>query len=99
MTLIPRWLHRGYDAAFEPLVQRLIHARVHPNTITVFGTLVLLGSALAFALSVPRLGGALLLASGAMDTVDGKIARGGGLTTRFGAFFDSTLDRVGESAL
>lgn len=99
MTLIPRWLRRSYDAAFEPLVARLIRAQVRPNTITVLGTLVLLGSAAAFAAGFPRIGGLLVLASGALDTVDGKIARGGGLTTPFGAFFDSTLDRVGESAL
>jgi CDP-diacylglycerol--glycerol-3-phosphate 3-phosphatidyltransferase len=47
----------------------------------------------------PRWGGALLLASGLFDILDGQVARLGTLSTKFGAFYDSTLDRVGESAV
>jgi CDP-diacylglycerol--glycerol-3-phosphate 3-phosphatidyltransferase len=39
------------------------------------------------------------LASGLVDILDGQVARIGGLSTKFGAFYDSTLDRVGESAV
>jgi CDP-diacylglycerol--glycerol-3-phosphate 3-phosphatidyltransferase len=46
-----------------------------------------------------HLGGALFLLSGALDMVDGKVARGGTGNTRFGAFYDSTLDRIGDAAL
>jgi CDP-diacylglycerol--glycerol-3-phosphate 3-phosphatidyltransferase len=45
-----------------------------------------------------RLGGALLLLSGLADTLDGQVARGGAMVTKFGAFYDSTLDRVGDGA-
>src|SRR5207247_954567 len=44
-------------------------------------------------------GGFLLLFSGVFDMVDGRVAREGSMTTTFGAFYDSTLDRVGEAAL
>src|SRR5213076_3599561 len=55
--------------------------------------------AMSFALGKTRWGGFLLLLSGVFDMVDGRVAREGGMTTTFGAFYDSTLDRVGESAL
>jgi len=41
----------------------------------------------------------LLLASGVFDILDGQVARQGGMMTTFGAFYDSTLDRVGEAAV
>jgi len=55
-------------------------------------------SAVAYGLGGVRLGGALLLLSGVVDTFDGAVARGSGKVSRFGAFYDSTLDRVGDGA-
>jgi len=71
---------------------------VRPNTITTIGTGLVLVSALAFGLGHIRIGGALLLLSGVTDTLDGQVARGGAMVTKFGAFYDSTLDRVGDGA-
>jgi CDP-diacylglycerol--glycerol-3-phosphate 3-phosphatidyltransferase len=99
MTLIPAPVRRGFDAVLEPIVRSLIGGRVSPNAITTVGTGVLVGSAIAYGYGYVRLGGALLLFSGVLDMVDGKVARGGGRITRFGAFYDSTLDRLGEAAL
>lgn len=99
MTLIPGFLRRGAEAALDPLVTRLIAARVSPNLITTVGTLILVGGGVAFATGMVRLGAALLLLSGVFDMLDGRVARGGEGITRFGAFYDSTLDRVGESVL
>ena len=99
MTIIPSVLRRGLEATIAPLVSALIRAQVSPNVLTTLGTLVLLGSGLAFGFGIARLGGAFLLLSGVMDMLDGRVARGGGVVTKFGAFYDSTLDRIGESAL
>ncbi len=55
-------------------------------------------SALAYGVGAIRLGGALLLVSGIVDTLDGQVARGGAMVTKFGAFYDSTLDRIGDGA-
>jgi CDP-diacylglycerol--glycerol-3-phosphate 3-phosphatidyltransferase len=99
MSLIPGIVRRGYEGALAPVVRALIDARVSPNTITTIGTVVLGASAVAFGFGAVRLGGLLLLLSGMMDTLDGRVARGSGGVTKFGAFYDSTLDRVGESAL
>jgi len=79
-------------------VQSLIRAGVRPNTITTIGTGLVLVSALAYGLGHVRIGGLLLLLSGVADTLDGQVARGRAMVTRFGAFYDSTLDRVGDGA-
>jgi CDP-diacylglycerol--glycerol-3-phosphate 3-phosphatidyltransferase len=91
-------LEKPFYAAVNPLVERLIRAGVRPNTITTVGTGLVLVSAVAYGLGHIRLGGALLLLSGLADTLDGQVARGGAMVTKFGAFYDSTLDRVGDGA-
>jgi CDP-diacylglycerol--glycerol-3-phosphate 3-phosphatidyltransferase len=99
MSLIPNPVRRGFEATLVPLVDRLIAANVNPNTITTIGTLIVIGSGVAFGLGWVRLGGALLLLSGIGDMLDGRVARGGNVVSKFGAFYDSTLDRVGDAAL
>jgi len=91
-------LEKPFYATVNPLVERLIRAGVRPNTITTVGTGLVLVSALAYGLGQIRLGGLLLLLSGITDTLDGQVARAGAMVTRFGAFYDSTLDRVGDGA-
>ncbi len=91
-------LEKPFYAAVSPLVDRLIRAGVRPNTITTIGTGLVLVSAVVYASGHIRIGGLLLLLSGVADTLDGQVARGGAMVTRFGAFYDSTLDRVGDGA-
>jgi CDP-diacylglycerol--glycerol-3-phosphate 3-phosphatidyltransferase len=79
-------------------VDRLIRNGVKPNTITTIGTGFVLLSAVAYGVGWIRLGGALLLLSGLADSLDGQVARAGAMVTRFGAFYDSTLDRIGDGA-
>jgi len=91
-------LERPYYALVRPPVNALIRAGVRPNTITTVGTGFVLLSAIAYGMGHVRWGGALLLVSGVVDTLDGQVARGGAMETRFGAFYDSTIDRVGDGA-
>ena len=91
-------LEKPFYATVNPVVKRLIRAGVRPNTITTVGTGLVLVSAVVYATGHVRIGGALLLLSGIADTLDGQVARGGAMVTRFGAFYDSTLDRVGDGA-
>ena len=91
-------LEKPFYAAVNPLVERLIRAGVRPNTITTIGTGLVLVSAVVYATGHIRIGGLLLLLSGVADTLDGQVARGGAMVTRFGAFYDSTIDRVGDGA-
>ncbi len=99
MTFIPRWVQKPFDAVLTPLARSLGERGVTPNAITTVGTLVLVASGVAFAAHGVRLGGLLLLLSGVCDVLDGKVARGNGLVTTFGAFYDSTLDRIGEAVM
>lgn len=91
-------LERPYHASVRPMVDWFIRSGVQPNTITTIGTGLVLASAVAYGAGSIRLGGFLLLLSGVMDTFDGAVARATQRVTRFGAFYDSTLDRVGDGA-
>ncbi|HUK21291.1 MAG TPA: CDP-alcohol phosphatidyltransferase family protein [Gemmatimonadales bacterium] len=99
MNLIPQAVRRNATNLLNPLVLLLIRMHVRPNAITTVGTLVVIASGVAFALGRAHWGGFLLLFSGIFDMLDGRVARDGAAGTTFGAFYDSTLDRVGESAL
>lgn len=98
MKLFPAGVERGYYTATGPLVRWLVRSGIRPNTITTVGTLLVVISAFLFGFGYIRTGGLVLLLSGAMDTLDGAVARLGAKTTRFGAFYDSTLDRISDGA-
>jgi CDP-diacylglycerol--glycerol-3-phosphate 3-phosphatidyltransferase len=75
---------------------RLIESRLTPNAISMTG---LLGNAIAAVLVTQRLfflAGVAFVLGSVMDTLDGRYSRMSGKGTPFGAFLDSTLDRVEE---
>lgn len=98
MKLVPKFVEQGFLTATLPLADWLRRHRISPNTITTIGALFVVVSAVAYALGWVRLGGILLLGSGIVDTLDGQVARHGHQVSKFGAFYDSTLDRVGDGA-
>src|SRR5213083_3511688 len=99
MNVIHQRVRDGFGKLIEPLAVVFIRLHIRPNLITTVGTLVVIASATAFGLGWVRPGGLLLLVSGLFDLLDGRVARRADMTTTFGAFYDSTLDRVGEAAL
>jgi CDP-diacylglycerol---glycerol-3-phosphate 3-phosphatidyltransferase len=70
-----------------------------PNSLTLIGLLLNVGVALVLASGQLVLGAVLFLMANAFDTLDGTMARLTGRVTRFGAFFDSTLDRYAEAVV
>jgi phosphatidylglycerophosphate synthase len=72
---------------------------VNPNVLTVIGTLVSVGAGVAFAFAYFGWGAVLILVGGVFDLVDGVIARHHKITSAFGAFLDSTLDRLADMAI
>jgi len=98
VKLITKPVERAFYAVTKPVVDSLIRLGVSPNAITTIGTLLVVLSAVAFGLGAVRLGGLLYIVSGIVDTLDGQVARAKGQVTVFGAFYDSTLDRVGDGA-
>jgi len=83
---IDGWIH-----SFFPF---LFWRPINPDLLTVVGMVVAGSAGLAFAAGAFRLGGGLLILGGFFDLVDGVVARHFEISTRFGAFLDSTLDRV-----
>ncbi|MBW2541893.1 MAG: CDP-alcohol phosphatidyltransferase family protein [Deltaproteobacteria bacterium] len=82
------WIHTAFPFLFvRPL---------NPNLLTVLGAIGSIVAAAAFAEGWLVCGGILMLASGFFDLVDGVVARHRGIATRFGAFLDSTLDRLAD---
>lgn len=80
----------------DPLVKGLIRAGVHPNAVTTLGFLVTLMSGWFFHLDHVRTAGVFVLLGGLLDILDGRVARESGLASKFGSFYDSTLDRISE---
>ena len=70
---------------------------VTPNMVTLIGLLLTVGVAAVLANGSLFLGGWLLMAAAIFDLFDGALARATNQTSRFGAFFDSIMDRYGEA--
>lgn len=80
----------------DPVARVLLGARLRPNQLTVFGLCCSGFATVAFAAGRPRLGGVLLGLAGALDLLDGALARASGQVSPFGAFLDSVLDRYSD---
>jgi CDP-diacylglycerol--glycerol-3-phosphate 3-phosphatidyltransferase len=90
---IKKWI----DQILKPVCQGLIVLKVHPNMVTLAGVLVTVMVPYAMVQERWVAAGCWLLFAGFFDVLDGSLARNGALTGRFGAFFDSSLDRVSEA--
>ncbi len=88
-----------FDTTIRRVVPFLFHPRVHPNALSAVGTAVSLLAAADFAAGNFRRGALLTALGGAFDLTDGVVARAQGRATRFGAFLDSSLDRLVDVAL
>src|SRR3954470_1462808 len=89
----PRPTARDYQALAR---NRLIESRLTPNAISLTGLLLcLVAAGLVFA-DHYFLGGVAFIVGSICDTLDGRYSRMSGKGTSFGAFLDSTLDRMEE---
>lgn len=86
-------------AWFLPIARRLADRGVTPDAITIAGLAFSLLAALLFARGSFLAAAFVLALTGLCDMLDGDVARLRGVVSPFGAFLDSTLDRVGEGAL
>jgi len=100
---------QGYTTGARSLASRsitgLTRTRITPNALTTSGVgLCLAASVVVFFENRNEwlfywLGAVLFVVGSILDILDGALARAGGKTTPFGAFLDSTTDRVGEGAM
>src|ERR671919_1210555 len=72
---------------------------IHPNTLTLIGLLINVGAAVALGLDQFLMAGVIMLVANIFDFIDGKVAHITNTVSRFGAFWDSTLDRFSDIAL
>jgi CDP-diacylglycerol--glycerol-3-phosphate 3-phosphatidyltransferase len=83
----------------DPIGVRLERAGWTANVLTVAGVVIASGAAVAIGAGELRLGLVLLVAAAVPDLLDGPVAKAAGPTSKRGAFFDSTADRVTDSLL
>lgn len=84
----------------DPVASTLLRTGVSPDAVTVAGTLgVLVGALVFFPRGMFFTGTAIVFFSVLTDLVDGAMARRLGRTSRFGAWLDSTCDRVADAAI
>jgi CDP-diacylglycerol--glycerol-3-phosphate 3-phosphatidyltransferase len=109
-TIRLRRVKQGYTVGARSLasrsVTRLAKTGVTPNVLTTTGVSLCLVAAILVPfenrgdkLLVYWLAAAIFVVGSLLDILDGALARVGGKSTPFGAFFDSTTDRVGEGAM
>ena len=96
MKLLPDWIKNGYLRLVDPVANWMVRRGVHPNTITVFGTLCTVTGGVIYATGHIRTGGWFLGLTALFDVMDGTVARRSNQSSTFGAFLDSTLDRVAD---
>jgi phosphatidylglycerophosphate synthase len=99
MKILPDWIKNGYLKVIDPVANWLVRRGVHPNTITVVGTICTVAGGVIYAPGHSRTGGFFLGATALFDVLDGTVARRSNKSSTFGAFLDSTLDRLADGGL
>ncbi len=96
---ITQAIGEGCGAIIRVIVKGLSLSRIHPNVLTFFGLVINIWAAYLLARGQFRAAGFVIIGAGLFDMVDGRVARETNRVTRFGAFFDSVLDRCSDMAL
>jgi len=99
MKILPDWLKNGYLRLIDPVADWLVARRVHPNTITAIGTGCSVIGGIIYGTGHIRTAGLFLGLTALFDVLDGTVARRSNRSSTFGAFLDSTLDRLADGAV
>ncbi len=89
--------HRVYREIINPVLNLLVRLGISPNAVTTAGCVLSAVAGLFFSTGNFYLGGWMVACAGTCDILDGQLSRLTGLSTRFGAFYDSCLDRLSEA--
>ena len=102
-------MQEGYTTGARTLASRsvtsLAQTRVTPNALTTAGVTLCIAAAVLVPFENRNellfywLAAVVFVVGSVLDILDGALARAGGKSTPFGAFLDSTTDRVGEGAM
>lgn len=89
----------GANTIIRAIVRALALSRINPNVLTFFGLVINMVAAAFLAVGHFMTAGFIIIFAGLFDMVDGRVARETNQVTRFGAFFDSVLDRYSDLGL
>ena len=81
------------------IISLCVALRIHPNTLTLIGYLINVAAAFALGYGHFIWAGVIIVIANIFDMIDGKVAHELQLQSQFGAFWDSTLDRLSDLAL
>ena len=98
--MLNRFARAFFTKLFTPVARLLLRLGISPDIVTVVGTVGVCFGALAFYPRHEFFWGTIVITVFVFsDTVDGVMARMSGRSSSWGAYLDSTLDRVGDSAI
>ncbi len=98
--MLERFKEFWAGTVLHPFVRLFIRLGISPDAVTLVGTLGVSAGALIFFPQGELLIGVLFITAFVFsDLIDGRMAREMGRVSKFGAFWDSTLDRIGDGAI
>lgn len=86
-----------WDRGMAPVGRFIGRSRISPNAVTILGLVVQLGVAWLILDGALMAAGLLAIVAALFDVFDGAVAKARGLVTKFGAFLDSTTDRLADA--
>jgi len=98
-TSISGRIGAGGKLIVDSLVMGLSSLRIHPNVLTLIGMVINIFAMVLFAKGIFLWAGLVIVFAGIFDIVDGEVARRTKRVTKFGAFFDSVIDRYSDLLL
>ncbi|MGB3187790.1 MAG: CDP-alcohol phosphatidyltransferase family protein [Ornithinimicrobium sp.] len=98
--MLNRYARAFFAALFTPLAAALLKRGISPDAVTVFGTLgMLVGGLVLYPLGELFWGSFVMGIFAFTDMLDGNMARQAGSSSPWGAFLDSSMDRLGDAAI
>ena len=94
--MISEAIGAGGKRVIDAMVRGLARSRINPNMLTFMGLLMNIGCGVLFGYGMFFKAGLLMILANIFDMFDGQVARLRGRVTRFGAFFDSVIDRYSD---
>ncbi len=94
--MISEAIGAGGQRIIDAMVRGLGRSRINPNVLTFIGLLINIGCGVLYGYGMFFTAGLFMILANLFDMLDGQVARLRGRATRFGAFFDSVIDRYSD---
>ena len=97
--MLSQFIGKICKAILDLIVAAMAALRINPNLLTFLGFLITIMAAVCLARGKFWQAGLVIMLAGVFDMLDGRVARTTNSVTKFGAFFDSVLDRYSDIAM